>query len=394
MVDFTTANNALKTVYLGVLSDVLNLKTNPLFAKIKQSSKGVYGKEIKVLAPVGVNGGICATGETDELPRVTNGGYVNLTSTLKNLYGRIEISDKAIRASQSSAGAFVNLLNDEMERLIEASTFNLSRMLYGDGRGLITEISSIGTDKKTFTVKNAHAFVEGMVVELYDNNSSAFVENGKNLLVTAVDRASGTVKIDKEFTISDVADGGYYFVMQNSFKNEITGVDALFNAGITTLYGLAKANYPFIKGRDKSSFGTMTEIGIISEIDTTENNTGAPIDFISCSPKVRRKYQSILIDAKRPIQTMDIEGGFKALDFYGKPLVSDRLIKEDTMYLLNTKNFALHQLCDWEWMSDESGNILTQKAGYAAYTATLVKYADLICTTPYGQARLSGITLS
>ena len=52
MVDFTTANNALKTVYLGVLSDVLNLKTNPLFAKIKQSSKGVYGKEIKVLAPV------------------------------------------------------------------------------------------------------------------------------------------------------------------------------------------------------------------------------------------------------------------------------------------------------------------------------------------------------
>lgn len=394
MVDFTTANNALKTVYLGVLTDVLNLKTNPLFAKIKQSTKGVYGKEIKVLAPIGVNGGICATGETDELPKVTNGGYVNLTSTLKNLYGRIEITDKAIRASQSSAGAFVNLLNDEMERLIEASAFNLSRMLYGDGKGLISEAKSLGTDKKTYTLNNVNAFFEGMVVDIYDNNTDEFVTGGKGLQVVAVDRANSTIKVDKELTIDDVADGGYFFVVQNSFKNEITGVNALFSSAVTSIYGLSKSSYPFLKGREKTSTGTLTEMGIITEIDSAEENTGSAIDFISCSPAVRRKYQSILISAQRPIQTMEIEGGFKALDFYGKPLVSDRLINPDVMYLLNTKNFALHQLCDWEWMSDESGNILTQKAGYAAYTATLVKYADLICTAPYGQGKLSGITIS
>ena len=38
---------------------------------------------------------------------------------LKKLYGTIEISDKAIRASRTSAGAFVNLLNAEMEGAAE-----------------------------------------------------------------------------------------------------------------------------------------------------------------------------------------------------------------------------------------------------------------------------------
>ena len=32
---------------------------------------------------------------------------------------------------------------------------------------------------------------------------------------------------------------------------------------------------------------------------------------------------------------------------------------------------------------------MKQKPGYASYTATLVKYADLICNKPAGQAKLT-----
>ena len=38
MVTLTTAENALKTVYLGVVSDQLNINANPLLAKIKHSN--------------------------------------------------------------------------------------------------------------------------------------------------------------------------------------------------------------------------------------------------------------------------------------------------------------------------------------------------------------------
>ena len=62
------------------------------------------------------------------------------------------------------------------------------------------------------------------------------------------------------------------------------------------------------------------------------------------------------------------------------------------MYLLNTEDFRLHQLCDWQWLEGENGRVLHQVASKACYTATLVKYAELMCCRPCGQAMLSGIT--
>ena len=115
MISLQTADNALKDVYLGVVSDQLNTSINPLFAKIKQTTSDVWGNNIVKVAPFGVNGGIGAGSETGELPIAGGNNYEKFTLELKNLYGKIEISDKAIRASMNSAGAFVNLLNAEME---------------------------------------------------------------------------------------------------------------------------------------------------------------------------------------------------------------------------------------------------------------------------------------
>ena len=92
------------------------------------------------MAPFGINGGIGAGTETGALPTASNNNYVQFRTELKNLYGTIEISDKAMRASQNNAGAFVNLLNAEMEGLIGASVFNLGRMLYGDGSGILADV--------------------------------------------------------------------------------------------------------------------------------------------------------------------------------------------------------------------------------------------------------------
>ena len=72
--------------------------------------KDVWGKEVRKLAPYGINGGIGAGAETDALPKAAGNNYVQFVSELKNLYGKIELSDKAIRASENNAGAFVNLL--------------------------------------------------------------------------------------------------------------------------------------------------------------------------------------------------------------------------------------------------------------------------------------------
>lgn len=44
------------------------------------------------------------------------------------------------------------------------------------------------------------------------------------------------------------------------------------------------------------------------------------------------------------------------------------------------------------WLEDDNGKVIKQVANKPVYTATLVKYADLICDRPAGQGVISGIT--
>jgi len=89
---------------------------------------------------------------------------------------------------------------------------------------------------------------------------------------------------------------------------------------------------------------------------------------------------------------MNLQGGFKALSYNGIPVVADRFVEDDAMYILSTKDFELCQLCDWQWLEGNDGKIIKQKEGYPVFTATLVKYAELLCNRPNAQAKLSGIT--
>lgn len=90
---------------------------------------------------------------------------------------------------------------------------------------------------------------------------------------------------------------------------------------------------------------------------------------------------------------MNLDCGYKALSYSGIPFVVDRFCGKNDMYLLNTDDFKLHQLCDWRWIEDAAGGILKQESGSAAYSATLVKYADLMCERPVGQAKITNITV-
>ena len=163
MVTLTSAENALKTLYLGVVADQLNTGVNPLLAKISQTESDVWGKEIRKLAPFGINGGVGAGTEDGDLPRSAGNNYAQFVLTLKNLYGTIEISDKAIRASENNSGAFVNLLQAEMEGLIKASKFNFGRMLFGDGSGTLCKINS--ASENVLTVDSVNNLIEGMSVD-------------------------------------------------------------------------------------------------------------------------------------------------------------------------------------------------------------------------------------
>lgn len=384
----TSADKALKTLYLGAVAEQLNTTVNPLLTKIKQTTNNVWGKEIRKLAQYGINGGIGAGTETGELPLAASNNYEQFVLTLKNLYGTIEISDKAILASSSSVGAFVNLLNAEMEGLIKASSYNFGRMLYGDGSGKLATIVSVNSNG-TITLDDVKCVVEGIVIDVM-SSSGEVISGCSARRVLSVDRATKTIKVSGNTILGESVGSNAFIVVQGSYGQELTGLKAIFN-NTGSIYGLSREENPWLVPYMDSTTTSISETAIQKAIDTLDENAGSEIDFIVCSSGVKRAYQNHLATYKRNIDVMDLNGGFKAISYNGIPLVSDRFCPNKTMYLLNTKDFALHQLCDWKWLEGEDGKVLKQIAGKPCYTATLVKYADIICDKPCGQAVFTNI---
>ncbi|MBR1867940.1 MAG: phage major capsid protein [Clostridia bacterium] len=387
MVTLTSADKALKTLYLGVVAEQLNTEVNPFLAKIKQSTADVWGKEVRRLAQYGINGGIGAGTESGNLPAAASNNYEQLVSTLKNLYGTIEISDKAIRASEHDTGAFVNLLNAEMEGLVKAASYNFGRMLFGDGTGILGMVTAVSGN--TITLNSVKNVIEGMVVDFMDSLGDPTAIVGRR--VVSVDRQNKTVTIDGVSVNTTTLPLGSNMSVQNSYGHEITGLGSIFKTS-GAIYGLNRNTHKWLIPYMKSDVGEITENKIQSAIDYLEENTGSKVNFIICSSGVRRAFQEHLSTYKRNVDVMDLKGGYKAISYNGIPIISDRFCPDGTMYLLNTDDFVLHQLCDWQWLEGENGKVIKQVAGKPVYTATLVKYADLICTRPCGQARLTGIT--
>lgn len=388
MVTMETADKALKSFYLDAVSEALNLNVNPLLAQIKQSVADVWGKDVRKLVRYGINGGIGAGTETGTLPAAGGNNYVQFVSSLKNLYGTIEISDKAMRASANNEGAFVNLLNDEMQSLVRSSAFNFGRMLYGDGSGKLCAVSAVASGNK-ITVDSVTGLAEGMIVDFY-TASGAVISGATGRAVLSVDRAEKIVVVDGSALSTTIVPVGSAVVLQHSHDCELTGLGAIFSDS-ETLYGVNRAAHPWMKPYIKTETGMLDENSLQTAIDSIEENSGSKVNFIVCSWGVKRALVAYYNQYKTYTPTMEIKGGYKALSFNGIPVVADRFCPAGTLYMLNTDDFCLHQLCDWQWLENEDGKILKQIAGKPVYTATLVKYAELVCSRPFGQGMLTGI---
>lgn len=391
MITTQSADKALKSFYLDAVTDALNVKINPFFAKIKKSTADVWGKDVRKLVRYGVSGGIGAGTETGALPTAHGKNYMQFVSSLKNLYGTIEISDKAIRASAHNEGAFVNLLEDEMQSLVKDSEFNFGRMLYGDGNGLLANVNlEVPTMMGGVLVDDVKKIFEGMVIDFY-GPMGELLEKGKGRRVKNVNRDGRVVYFEGDpFLDSDFPTGSKAY-LQNSQGNEITGLAAIFDLG-TNLYGVNREDNQWMNPYVDRSVGDIDDLTLQSAIDAIEEQSGSKINFIVCSPGVRRALVEYYKGKGVQMSPVELEGGFTALSFNGIPVVADRFCPSGTMYLLNTDDFCLHQLCDWQWLEGEDGKILKQVPGKPVYTATLVKYAELMCYRPQGQGVLYNIT--
>lgn len=383
MVTLNTAEMAMKNVYLSVLPEQIKIAANPFYSKIKQTSNDIFGKEVVKLAPFGVNGGFATSGETDPLPVSGHKNYAQIRSTLKNLYGTFQISDKAVRSSSNNIGNFVNLLSDEMEALVKSCVFNLNRMLYGDGSGTLATI--VSSNQLLVKVDTTAGLMEGMYVDYY--NTAGVKQNTEPYLITRVNRVDKNFKYDKGNNTSFI-NGTGYITVQNSKDNELSGLDRIFSYE-DTLYGISRSANHWAQPWEVSREGKEVSDMVIQEVlDYLEDYADSKVNFITTSASMRRAYQQFLNVYRKNVDVVELENGYKTITHNGIPIYADKFVKEGSIYLLNTDDFVLHQLGDWQWMEDEAGHVLRQNPGFPTYTGTLTKYAELICNKPMGQGKI------
>lgn len=388
MVTLTSANAALKTMYLDVVANQLNTQIHPFLAQVEKTSQDVVGKSVKKLVPYGLNGGIGAGTENGSLPSVAENNYLLFESGLKNLYGTIEISDKALRASSQDAGAFVNLLSAEMEGLVEASKFNFARMLYGDGSGLLATVVATASGAYTYTADSMKNLMIGQVVDIYVDGT--YEKSGRIISWTY---ASKTITLDAAAT-ADMADGTNHttkMYIQGSKDKEITGLGAIFDTtNVTTLYGVSRTTNAFLNPVVNTvTAANFAESSLMNVIDDCNEKTNGDINFICGSYDARRKFQELFKNNKLNLDVLDLVGGYKTIAFNGIPFLAEKFVDSGVIYFLNSDDFKIHQLGDWEWIENDKGQILRQKEGYPTHSATLVKYAELLCNRPGGQGKLT-----
>ncbi len=379
------ADSALKSAYLDVVAKELDYGVNPFFAELKKNTNNIVGKDVKKVVNCNMVGGLVAGTETGTIKAGDSTDYKTLTLPLKNIYGTIEISDKAIRASQHDSGAFVNLLNAEMENLLSTAKFHFSRMLFGDGSGRLATVIEADDQNNIVTFDTVAAIKAGMTIRFMMDGGLGNFGDAYRVLSVNPENKTAVVQGNILGLMSNA-----YAVLDGSADNELTGLSAIFGEG--NIYGLNRNELSLLRPVRVKSAGELTEAKIQKAIDTVEENCGGKINFILCSYGVKRALQNLLSTYKRNVDVMELKGGYKTISYNGIPVVADRFCPEGTMYLLNTDDFSIQQLCDWQWLEGEDGRVIKQVIDKPVYRATLVKYAELLCSRPCGQAVITGIT--
>jgi len=390
MITVNTAESALRNIYLETVINEINNRTNPFLTMISQNTKTIAENTARVDIRYGNEGNVKAGTEDGALPKF-NAKHASVEVPLKNLYGTFHITDKALKAAQNTPGAHTALLGGEMKNLVSVAQANLNRMVYGNGEPVLAHTVSLTAGSFGVEVRDAGKFSSGMRLRLKRSDGASV---GGILTVTSINGAQ--VGFSPSITIPR-ADRLYIYA-EDSEGLELNGIDSIF--GQDRLYNLDRSAHPeilpFSKWVDGEGAGKSR---VISEADISdflyeleEYAKTMPTDIMLTHPTVLKALFEEAKHNRIAIEAAEFEGGFKGFKFNGIPVYGDVRCMPGVVYALDSSSWVMHQLNEWEWLEGEESKILSQIPGTATYSATLVKYADLVCERPFTQGKLSGFT--
>lgn len=404
--DLSAAGNVLKTRYLGPIREQLNNKTI-LLNKIGRKDQMISGKSFTIPLHTSRNAS-AGVGRADggTLPTAGNQGYETAVVPNAYLYGRIEITGPTIRAARDNAGAFVEAIKSEVNGLTRDFSRAFNRQLHSDGTDALAYWTSADDSSgEDVDDKQGNAFVHlpsagTLTCDLIDASDNSTVL-GDNIVVTLGAKSTSTYAITWTGTVSGSADEDY-LVLADTLGNQVMGIRGVISDANPPLlsgglHGLAVASKVFWKAQMFGNSGTKRDLTLermqepLSAIATNSDFDESDVKFLLSNYNIRDKYVSLLVADKRFVNTMTLDGGFKAVDFNGIPLVPDPQCKRSTIWYVVPESMVILRTSDFDW-AEKDGAVLSRVANKDAYEAYMFHYGNLACVARNANAELFDIT--
>lgn len=434
-VSLSTYDEVLKIFYLPAIQEQLNHATI-LADLIDINEEDISGKDAKIEMHYGRTTGTGARADGATLPTANYQKYKKATVPMKYNYGRLQVTGPTIAATRDERGAYAKALDSEIKGLVADVKQEINRQLWGCGWGIIGRFRS-GTSALTlpkkyrgntygdgfgsaFGAKYLKERGDGVLIEVGSLSSSSAATisaiGTTDMAATAYDDTSS----DEYDTLTNTSPGtgseGDWFVRPASITSyaasgahrlEMMGLrgivtdtdleDIMFydatngqvGGGLYNdpLQGLTVDTYSWFKANvDVHTSGryqgqrSLTFPLMDTMFDKVEEKAGKDYgpDLILTTRAIRREYVDLCRADRRFVNTMTLDGGWKAIDFNGVPFTVDNDAIDGEIYFLTTKDIQLYRMSDYDWMNKD-GAVLSRVSNYDAYEAVLYRYAELGC---------------
>ena len=395
-------DEALKIDYLPVIRQQLENSTY-LLSNLKRNERDVSGKRWQQVAHYQRNSGVGGGAETG-LPTAGQQSYLNPYGVVKYNRGRIQVSGPVMAASRNDKGAIVRALESEMKGVTRDLEKEINYQLHNDGtsrRCLVNGDPGDGTTTLTVDTPCTMYLSDGMIIDIVADNNG--VATDVDVTITTVDsNTSCTVDslhddtADNDWVVRANSHDGAGIVPSDSY--EMIGIKGIIDDAtyVDTLHNLPRGSYAWWKcsthsNDDNSGTNRDLTLSLIQQSITAVAKNGGKTTLILSDHDTRDAYAALVIADKRFVNTLDLDGGFKALAYNEIPWVADVDCLPNTVYFIDLEHLEIMQMSSWDWM-DKDGAVLNRVAGYDAYEAVLFWYADLASDRPRAHSFLRDVS--
>ncbi|MGI6196639.1 MAG: phage major capsid protein [Eubacteriales bacterium] len=368
---------------LPALDNQISKEPSPLLEKIGKPA--LTSSKIDVITTVGINGGFGFIAKNKNIPE--NGECFCLD--VVEMCDTIEISNKDLILGVGDKG--VDLLLNEMQSFKDLAVWNVGRSLFGNGKGVLCNVSALSSAGNTITVDSVKHLKEGMKVDFYAANAevgSTPAHTGKRIL--GIDRKNKKITIDgAAITVS-----AGFITVQGSYGREIFGLGAFFDSSITSIYGVTKSGNNWLVPEEYDATGGITDTLISKAVREAQNYRNSKIDMILCGDTAYDAYVNYMKESKTQItDTQEFWGGVSGLNIVANGrkvvLVHEQHVADNEMIGVDTTKLKFYKT-QMDFISKDSG-IFERVSHSSVFQAVLGFYGNLFCENPGGLFKINNV---